>query len=166
MLSTVKTLYVFFNLIYPKLFPISSFYRKRNRSSKKVNANVGLLLSYYRWWFKLGPKDCTTAVPQRQWPARRWYWPQWSWNSYIDEMVWDEARNKGVSQRQWEALEAMDELWYIQKVKSESRWHVSHSFLLLLLKLLTPLAKLYTLAPQVMGLLSSDNTAAWIQCFP
>lgn len=42
---------------------------------------MGLLLSYYRW-FKLGPEDCTTAVPQRQWPAH---------NVWVDDIDHGEA---------------------------------------------------------------------------
>lgn len=48
---------------------LSPFYPKRNRSSNKVNTNVELLLSYYRWWLKRGPEGRTAAVAQRQWPA-------------------------------------------------------------------------------------------------
>lgn len=53
-----------------------------------------------------------------------------------------EARNKGVSQKQGVALEALDKLWYTRKKVKFQQVMGLHSIVLLLLQLLTPLAKL------------------------
>lgn len=139
-----------------------------------VNANVELLCPHHRWWLELGLKDCTVAVAQRQ-RSTCSVWGMVLGTVRLELLHWwgkMEARNKGfppTPQRQWEALEEFMPGWTLVCRK----WNLKagdvclHSMLLLLLKLLTPLSKLWILAPWGMGLISSDNTATWIQrAFP
>lgn len=139
---------------FPQVFPMSSFYTERNKNFRRVSANVELLCCYHRWWFELGPKDCTMAQSLRL-TCQCWgmvlgmvslellcWWggPGWKPETKCDFFFFFSA------QRQWEALEEFMHGWTLlyRKWNLKAGDKCPHSFLLLLLRLLTPLSKLHS----------------------
>lgn len=131
----------------------SLYFIEKGIEALQVNTNVQLLVSYYRRWFKLGPEGFTVLWHwgrDQHAVFGRWYWTWWSWDSYI-EGGWEagmEARNKGLLFPQtvrspWRIYAQMNSGIY-RKSNLKAADMCLHSILLLLLKLLTLLTKLYS----------------------
>lgn len=157
---------------FPQVFPMSSFYTERNKNFRRVSANVELLCCYHRWWFELGPKDCTMAQSLRL-TCQCWgmvlgmvslellcWWggPGWKPETKCDFFFFflpsgNEKLLKNLCTDELCCIES--EIWkQVTSVPILFCFYFSGYW---------PLCLNCILAPQGMDLISSDNIATWIQ---
>lgn len=172
--GTVKALYVLL-IKFPQVFPISPFYVKRNRNSERVNQMWNLcLLPQMLIWTKV-PR--TMAVAQRQWSARNVWGVIWGmvklelWHWWV---AWDSSQTQVFCHfffLSWEAVRSPWRIYAQMNSGIHGKWILkagvmSPSYSASTSQAVDRLAKLCTLTPWGMDLISSDSNATWIQSFP